>query len=1215
MAEKGESQFLRCQQCRQLHGKEIREMRIPYSPLKKKPVFEGNFYWADFTSHNEGFLQERERKEEKWEFSITDQEIITLYQLLEENQVVVIVSPTGTGKSTFIPKRLIFPPQGYKGDFVERLMRQGQIIITQPRILATIRVPEGIAKISGAQIGAGHLIGFRYSGADLSDRWNRIITITDGTLPNWIREGRLGQYSLIFVDEAHERSCNIDLILGFLRRELPKYPQLRLIISSATINPQKFLEAFQEMGVSCTLMDLSYLAQKKRVKTYIHFWRDENAYILTPEGRLEKTLCDCWLCRKPKDKRKEFWKSQKEEIKESDLSETIVSLVSEILEETEKGDIVVFLHGERVINEVVERLKMKHPSVKVIPVYRRIQAEAEEELAKITDKRRVIVGTNILETSITLKGAVYGIESGLIKEARWDPDNEIFTLPTCFHTQDGRKQRWGRLGRTEIGYVYNLYTKEEFEKARPHTVPEITRSSLEDTLFNLKTTGITKVESFPWLENPDDFPQMAKEIKRSEEVLSRKGFLRKEGQILERALDLLGIPRDSTDAQFLILASREGCLFEAILTLFLMSSREKEPRTGENLYNKSLGLLIWDPAWSAFTKMRVWNLHQGLKVGCQDDLDFVIKLAFCFNRARKKGIAKEWAEYYFVNANVLEDIFNEIEELIADRFGEEREDSFREINLEKIRKVRTLLAHFWSQKLALLRPEEKVINYSTIEGRGEGVLSPFCTGDWREEEKAFILLSQEGEAIIEGVPKTLPVGSFVMKLPEKVKEIKEIDFFIDQIIPVESWVEVEENGERVHIKGIKKLPPPVNIFYQEEIISIPEEESRIEKEIHFREEFLFDLSYSGEESLPLEGIWLGERRGELARIVKWIEKNGKQIAILSAVSDEEVTKTKKEFFEVKIEKIWRDPVGKGVWVEGRDKEGHLFPIEFKELSLSLKGVGLEKIEGKTLYLKNKGVKKGKFVKLSNIEQIIEDLRKLREEIKGSVLMTQTRKVKFIEKKGYVADLDLEQEKAIVALPREGGVLHTFEIAKEYLPGGELKNLKIGEEVTLRIFLQEGKDEIPIEFFTPEEIENLPPDWEIDELVGKVLVPFCLEDKDFQEWPARKELVEFIKRHSWQFSLRAQVRKSYKAKALISWSPLQYLLAPSVYNINAIARKFIGPKGANIKNLIGSERVRVKVTGFLINVEASDPATREKICERITEWFKKELKIKLKWEYF
>jgi len=379
---------------------------IPYFSFGKISGKLGGFgpHGRQFTFHGVRAQKEEAKKPDQsgMDISITDDEIIKLYQLLEQNQVAVMVSPTGTGKSTYVPKRLVQAPEGYAGDFVDRLVRQGQIVITQPRILATTQTAETTAKIAGEKIGQRDFFGFRHSKSkeDYSSNWNKCISVTDGTLPNWIREGKLGQYSLIMVDEAHERSCNIDLILGFLKRELPKYPQLRVIISSATINAQKFLESFREAGVSCGLFDIP---SRKKFKKYEHFWQDEN-----PSQK-----CNCWLCKKPAAERKKFWQKKLEAVREYDLPEVCAELTLEILEETRQGSIIVFLHGEFAINETVRRIRARcKKGVEVIPIYRQIQRQAEQELKRTEGRRRVIVATNIAETSITIPDLVYCINSG-----------------------------------------------------------------------------------------------------------------------------------------------------------------------------------------------------------------------------------------------------------------------------------------------------------------------------------------------------------------------------------------------------------------------------------------------------------------------------------------------------------------------------------------------------------------------------------------------------------------------------------------------------------------------------------------------------------------------------------------------------------------------------------------------------------------------------------
>ena len=824
-----------------------------------------------------------------------------------------------------------------------------------------------------------------------------------------------------------------------------------------------------------------------------------------------------------------------------------------------------------------------------------------------TPKRRVIVGTNILETSLTLKGAVYGIDSGLIKEAKWDPDAEIFTLPTELHSQDGRKQRWGRLGRTENGYIYNLYTKEEFEKAKEHTSPEITRSCLEDFLVNLKGAGITEVDQFPWMEKLSENSRMEKEIKRAEKVLKHKGVVDQRGEITEKALELMEIPRESAQASFLVSADDQGLLFEAMAALFLMSTREGEPRTGANLYHPSLGLLLWGPEWDAKTKTKVFAIHQGLKTGCRDDLDFVIKLAYCFQRAEKRGRAHEWAKWHFLNYENLQKILSEIAELIVEKFGEEREESIREIDITQLDKIRVLMATVWPEKIVNLKTGE-LITYPVAGETKVGVISPLCAGNWQEKKQAIVAAAVEEEARVNGYPQRVPTASFMVHLPSELPEESPINLFADQKFPVGSWVQIREEEGRFYLEELVNLPSPIKVNFRK---SLEISEDYQKETIFFHKEFLFEE----ECPLPLEGVWISKERADKARIVEWGERDGIPVAFLSPFEESAIrslNKKKGDSLEVKIECVTRDPVGQGGWILGRTKEGFEIPIELSELSLSPFGPGLERIKGQTLNLTVKGFDEDGLPQLSNIDKIVEDLRKLRNEIAKSEKATKVSQRNFIDLPGFIAEINEEEKKVIAVVPRENGIFHPFEVAQTYVPGRDLKNLRLGQEVTVRLFCRTERDEIPVEYLTEGEVERRPKDWEFQKEKNKLLVPFCLEEETLKDWPARSEIIDFVKRHSWQYCLNAQIHVSFFAETEISWSPIQYLLRPKDYDIRKITRRFIGRGGENIKKIIGEEPVRVQIRGFTIVVQAQTETSLKTVCERISEWFERELNISLKW---
>lgn len=504
--EKGEDRPERCEECRELHGGEIGRVKVPYflsieETLLRK-VF--NSSQTGYTFHGQRELKP-EVREPDWsgmKVSITSKDIKEFYQKLQENQVVVVVGQTGSGKSTIIPRHLLEPPKDYEGDFTNWITHQGQIIVTQPLIAATEFISQTISEKSGyGEVGKGQMIGFRHGGevgqeGEKLDDWNLLGFVTDGSLRNWMREGKIGQYSVVMVDEAHQRTLNIDSLLMFLKNELAKNPSLRAIISSATINVDEFLKTFEKEGISVAIFEIPAIKEEKR---FIHYWQDKGS-VKDERGLVD---CRCWLCQNYR----EFWQTQDENPpKEFELPTVAANLALRILRETKDGSVLIFLPGEKSIKECVRKIKSQcSKAINVIEVYRRLGNE--EVIRRFRDKskkRRVIVATNIAETSHTLDDIVYEIECGLIKESDWDPETQISILPTIPHSQDGRKQRWGRVARIQDGYVYCLYTREQFEKAESHTPPEFVRSNLEEMLLALKAAGLIEIEKLPWVKAPGD---------------------------------------------------------------------------------------------------------------------------------------------------------------------------------------------------------------------------------------------------------------------------------------------------------------------------------------------------------------------------------------------------------------------------------------------------------------------------------------------------------------------------------------------------------------------------------------------------------------------------------------------------------------------------------------------------------------------------------------
>lgn len=1202
LAENGDSKPRRCKECSSGHTSRIKSLPTPYFNFGRKRRKCG-----DFGSHNQEFTfhGKRVHKEKTAEpdlsgmdISITDEDILKLYSLLESNQVVLMVSATGSGKSTYVPMRLLFPPKNYNGDFVDRLKRQGQIVITQPRIVATSGTAIKTASMSGERIGDRSVFGYRYSAKkdSYSEKWNWCITITDGTLPHWIREGKLGQYSLVMIDEAHERSCNIDFDLGALLVELHKYPHLRVIISSATINTSKFLQAFSDAGISCKLFEIK---AKKKIRKFEHLWQNGES---VPN-------CGCWLCKKSAAKRKEFWEQKKTFIGQYDLAQASANFTLDILQETKQGSIIVFLHGEAPIKEATEIIRSRCPrDVVVIPIYRRNQDSAKRILDETLGKRRVIVATNLAETSVTIPDLVYCINSGWIKQNVWNPVTQAENLVPKLHSKDGNSQRGGRVGRNQDGYVYHLFTKEQWDNMDDHTPPEITHSNLEDLAVNIESSGISSLGDFPLMEKASDWKDMDIEIQRSSQSLLDRGVVDESGLVTEEALALMKISRSRSEAQVLFKACEQGILFEVAIALAMMSERDSSLHTGTNLYDSWLddkgncqgkGLLIWNCNWTAETKSKVCAIHQGLKAGCRDDLDFVIKLAICFNRLQTVNLAEQWAEYHCINYNSLQKIMKEAKEIV-DSFGDERDESQPQLNLENLEKVRALFFAAWPERIAKLQSDDGQILFQTKTGKG--VVSQNSAGCWDDGDIALLMAFAEDEAIVANFPQRVSVASFVVCKPATGGYE---NLLCDQAFPVGCWVKIRKRRNSFAIE-FSKIPLPHVLRFKKDVWS----EERPDESAVFNEAFR-NLS-PDEQSFDVQTSWIG-KESENARIVRWENKNGIPVAVLSPISETDMQKSigkKGDAVNVKIHCVARDPIGKNGWILGRTSNSEI-PIELSNMSLSDVGWGLELIEGETLLLTVKGFEASGLPQLSNIEKVMDDLKQIVKEVSESEDEIKGKELPYVDYTGTVIGIMRDQERAAVAIQKENGVVHIFEPSQASVPGSDLKYLRIGEEVIVRLILFSDVIEIGLpEKITEDEINKMPNSWKRTN-GSKISIPICLEDKDIRNWNARMESKEYVQRRSWQYCLQVRISLKDRLSELVQGTVVKALVEKISQGKNG---EFIGINvvlGDNIPCFIPANYVRSDgvYKGEMISVFIKDVDSETGFLQLNDDKNRKEWRIK------
>ncbi|KAI0124916.1 P-loop containing nucleoside triphosphate hydrolase protein [Xylariales sp. AK1849] len=457
----------------------------------------------------------------------------SLLYLIEANQVTIVVGQTGSGKTTQIPQFL--EQAGWCED--------GKVVaVTQPRRVAATTVAIRVAEEFGCELGKE--IGYSIRFEDVTSATTRIKFLTDGLL---IREALvdplLSRYSVIMVDEAHERSISTDILLGLLKKILKRRPELRVIISSATLQAEEFLKFFSRSS--------DELHQTKN-------GNGQTGSIASLEGRTYPI--DVLYLESPAE----------------DYVEKAISTVLDIHTKEPDGDILVFLTGREEIDTAVQaiseraaELRPGSQSISVMPLYAGLSTEQQmyvfEEAPENT--RKVIVSTNIAEASVTVDGMVYVIDSGYVKLRAFDPRTGIESLTATPVSKAAASQRAGRAGRTKPGKCFRLYTEENFQALAEANVPEIQRTNLAPFVLQLKALGIDNVVRFEYMTPPP-----AELLIKATELLFSLGALDDYAKLTRPlGMRMAELAVEPMMAKTLLTASSFGCLSE-ILTIAAMTS-------------------------------------------------------------------------------------------------------------------------------------------------------------------------------------------------------------------------------------------------------------------------------------------------------------------------------------------------------------------------------------------------------------------------------------------------------------------------------------------------------------------------------------------------------------------------------------------------------------------------------------------------------------------
>ncbi|MCL2805073.1 MAG: ATP-dependent RNA helicase [Treponema sp.] len=385
---------------------------------------------------------------------------------LENNQALVVESPTGSGKTTQLP--VILYEAGYGA-------QNGIIGVTQPRRIAAVSVSEFIARQTENSIPG--LIGYKMRFADQTNQKTKIKIMTDGILLQEMKlDPWLSKYSVLIVDEAHERSLNIDFILGLLKRVMENRRDFKVIISSATINAEVFSEYFGE----CPIVKID--AQRFPVTVIYDAVNSVQSGGFRERNSAENSNSEAILMK-------------------------IEGITTRFIEEKREGDILVFLSGEKMIKDCMNRLTFSSVGnfLHLIPLYGRLGKEEQEKVfeAAPKGKTKVVISTNIAETSVTIDGITAVIDSGLAKLNWYNPRTFTSSLIEQPISKASANQRKGRAGRTREGTCYRLYTRKDFENRYLYTTEEIFRTDLSEVILRMADLGITNFEDFDFIASPD----------------------------------------------------------------------------------------------------------------------------------------------------------------------------------------------------------------------------------------------------------------------------------------------------------------------------------------------------------------------------------------------------------------------------------------------------------------------------------------------------------------------------------------------------------------------------------------------------------------------------------------------------------------------------------------------------------------------------------------
>ena len=522
---------------------------------------------------------------------------------IANHQVVVVAGETGSGKTTQLPKICLELGRGVRGTIGH----------TQPRRIAARTVADRIAEELGTELGTA--VGFKVRFTDRSSDDTLVKLMTDGILLAEIQNDRdLRQYDTLILDEAHERSLNVDFLLGYLKRLLPRRPDLKLVITSATIETERFSQHFGD------------------------------APVLTVSGRTY-----------PVEVR---YRPPDEDAR--DPIEAVVDAVTELQAEG-PGDVLVFLSGEREIRDTADALgRLDLRDTEVLPLYARLSHAEQHKVFERARGRRIVLATNVAETSLTVPGIRYVVDPGTARISRYSTRLKVQRLPIERVSQASANQRKGRCGRVAEGICVRLYDEDDFRSRPEHTDPEILRTNLASVILQMTALGLGQVEDFPFVDAPD-----RRAIRDGIALLQELGAL-EEGRTprltpLGRRLSQL--PLDPRFARMVLEAGANGCLREVLVVASALTVQDPRERPADKQQAAdAMHARFADPTSDFLSYLNLWNHLQER----QDELSSSAFRRLCKAEFLHYLRVREWQDLHGQLARIATDMGLVVNETPAD---------------------------------------------------------------------------------------------------------------------------------------------------------------------------------------------------------------------------------------------------------------------------------------------------------------------------------------------------------------------------------------------------------------------------------------------------------------------------------------------------------------------------------------------------------------------